>query len=146
MPIGFCCSDENVTETINSIESHEVSQLNINKVYDNFCSIVGEEMKQKLKSKVIVISNSINMNKKKRIKKPWWNDNLTVLFNDMCYAEKIWKKGKIRRSFCQNLKSNFILKRRILDRETQKVKRKYWYSLQQELLTESKSDQQSFWK
>jgi hypothetical protein len=45
-------------------------------------------MKQILKSKVIVISNSVNMNKKKRIKKPWWNDNLTYLFNDMCYAEK----------------------------------------------------------
>jgi hypothetical protein len=36
-------------------------------------------MKQILKSKVIVISNSVNMNKKKRIKKPWWNDNLTYL-------------------------------------------------------------------
>ena len=101
-------------------------------------------MKQILKSKVIVISNSVNMNKKKRIKKPWWNDNLTYLVNDMCYAEQIWKTGKIRRCSCQNLKSNLISKRRILDRETQKVKRKYWYSLQQELLTESKSDQQSF--
>ena len=84
------------------------------------------------------------MNKKKRIKKPWWNDNLTYLVNDMCYAEQIWKTGKIRRCSCQNLKSNLISKRRILDRETQKVKRKYWYSLQQEILTESKSDQQSF--
>jgi len=123
MPDGFCYSDKIVdrdTETINSLESHEVSQLNINKVYDNFCSIVGEEMKQKLKSKVIVISNSINMNKKKRIKKPWWNDNLTYLFNDMCYTEKIWKKGKLIRSSCQNLKSNFISKRRIL---TQKLKK-----------------------
>ena len=56
MPSGFCCSDEIVdrfTETFNSLESHEVSQLNVNKAYDNFCSIVGEEMKQKLKSKVI---------------------------------------------------------------------------------------------
>jgi hypothetical protein len=62
----------------------------------------------------------------------------------MCYAEKIWKKRKIRRCSCQNLLSNLISKRSILDRETQKVKRKYWYSLQQELLTESKSDQHSF--
>jgi hypothetical protein len=56
MASGFCCSDEivdRVTETINSLESHEVSQLNINKVYYNVCSIVGEEMRQKLKSKVI---------------------------------------------------------------------------------------------
>ena len=64
MSSAFCCSDEifdRVTETINSLESHEVLQLNINKVYDNFCSIVGEEMKQKLKSKVIGISNSIKV-------------------------------------------------------------------------------------
>jgi hypothetical protein len=49
-------------------------------------------MKQILKSKVIVISNSVDMNKKKRIKKPWWNDNLTYLVNDMCYAEKNMEK------------------------------------------------------
>ena len=95
MPSGFCCSDEivdRVTETINSLESHEVSQLNIRKAHANFCSIVGEKMKQKLKSKVIVFSNSVNMNKKKQIKKPWWNDNLTYLVNDMCYAEKNMEK------------------------------------------------------
>ena len=102
MPSGFCCSDEivdRVTETINSLESHEVSQLNIHK-----------EMKQKLKSKVIVLSNSDKMNKKKRIKKPWWNDNLNYLVN-MCYAETNMEKGKIRRCSCQNLKSNCISKR-----------------------------------
>ena len=34
------------------------------------------------------------MNKRKRIKKPWWNDNLTYLVNDMCYADKYGKKVK----------------------------------------------------
>jgi len=95
MPSGFCSSDkivDIVTETINSLESHEVSQLNIHKAYANCCSIVGEEMKQKLKSKVIFFSNSVNVNKKKRIKKPWWNEYLTYLFNDMCHAEKNMEK------------------------------------------------------
>jgi hypothetical protein len=95
MPSGFCSSDEIVdivTETINSLESHEVSQLNIHKAYAIFCSIVGEEMKQKLKSKVIIFSNSVNVNKTKRIKKPWWNEYLTYVFNDMCHAEKNMEK------------------------------------------------------
>jgi hypothetical protein len=39
----------------------------------------------------------------------------------MCYAEQIWKTGKIRRCSCQNLKSNLISKRRILDREASKT-------------------------
>jgi hypothetical protein len=52
-------------------------------------------MEQILKSKVIVVSNSVDMNKKKRIKKPWWNDNLTYLVNDMCYAEKNMEKTRL---------------------------------------------------
>ena len=86
------------------------------------------------------------MNKNKRIKKPWWNDNLIICLMICAMQTNIWKQGKIRRCSCQNLKSNCISKLRILDRETQKVKRKYWYNLQQELLTESNSDQQSFLK
>jgi hypothetical protein len=128
MPSGFCCSDEivdRVTETINSLESHEVSQLNIRKAHANFCSIVGEKMKQKLKSKVIVFSNSVNMNKKKRIKKPWWNDNLTYLVNDMCYAEQIWKTGKIRRSWVRTsvgLNQRLYNWHRLLPRCTRSIK------------------------
>ena len=38
----------------------------------------------------------------------------------ICAMQKNMEKGKIKRSSCQNLKSNFISKRRILDHETQK--------------------------
>ncbi|CAG2185629.1 unnamed protein product [Mytilus edulis] len=62
------------------------------------------------------------------------------------HSKKLWKKGKLSRVSCVELKSSFVSKRRVFDREVQKAKRKYWYTLQQELLLESKTDQQTFWK
>ncbi|CAG2193719.1 STG [Mytilus edulis] len=41
---------------------------------------------------------------------------------------------------------SFPIVQYVFDREVQKAKRKYWYTLQQELLLESKTDQQTFWK
>ncbi|CAG2197576.1 unnamed protein product [Mytilus edulis] len=149
IPSNFCHGDDihlRLLDTINGLETNEVSQCNIDQVYTDFCAIVSEEMNQKLHSKVIVMSDSTYCNKRKRIKKPWWNDNLSVFFNDMCCAEKLWKKGKLSRVSCVELKSSFVSKRRVFDREVQKAKRKYWYTLQQELLLESKADQQTFWK
>ena len=29
-----------------------------------------------------------------RMKKPWWNENLTVLWNDVCKADGEWRKCK----------------------------------------------------
>ena len=92
------------------------------------------------------MSDNVHVNKKKRVKKPWWNEHLTVLFNEMCHAEKVWKRGKIFNSSSSNLKSNFVSKRRVFDRQVQRAKREYWYSLQRELLIESKTDQHNFWK
>ena len=90
------------------------------------------------------MSDSTCYSKRKRIKKPWLNDNLSIFFNDMCCAEKLWKRGKLSSVSC--VKSSFVSKRRVFDREVQKAKRKYWYTLHQELLMESKTDQQTFWK
>ncbi|CAG2257093.1 unnamed protein product [Mytilus edulis] len=99
-------------------------------------------MNDKLTCKTVCIGGSSLTNKKHRIKKPWWNDDLNKLWVDMCKAEKTWNKfNNSPRAFEFN-----VQKRKYFDREVQKCKRKYWFSMQQDLLLESKRNQQQFWK
>ncbi|CAG2215267.1 unnamed protein product [Mytilus edulis] len=54
IPSNFCHGDDihlRLLDTINGLETNEVSQCNIDQVYTDFCAIVSEEMNQKLHSK-----------------------------------------------------------------------------------------------
>ncbi|CAG2247868.1 unnamed protein product [Mytilus edulis] len=117
----------------------------VNDIFSSFCKTVEGEMNDKLTCKTVCIGGSSLTNKKHRIKKPWWNDDLNKLWVDMCKAEKTWNKFN-NSSRASELKSVYVQKRKYFDREVQKCKRKYWFSMQQDLLLESKRNQQQFWK
>jgi hypothetical protein len=51
-----------------------------------------KETKSKLTSKSYVLRSSDLSNKKKRPGKPWWNDTLSKMWNEVCTAEKAWLK------------------------------------------------------
>ena len=87
----------------------------------------------------------IRSNKKCKNKKLRWNEGLDKLWIEMCKAEKTWNKcNDNRRS--TDLKAIYVDKRKSFDREIQQCKRKYWLSMQEELLLESTKNQQQFWK
>ncbi|CAG2196009.1 unnamed protein product [Mytilus edulis] len=79
-------------------------------------------------------------NKRRRMKKSWWNENLTLLWNDVCKAERAWHKchsgckKDLRHIFVENGKSS------------QKAKRQFWYHSQEQLLDDQKRDPREFWK
>ena len=50
------------------------------------------EMNKYLNPRIIKVDN-LN-NKKKRTRKPWWNDELTQFWNDLCTHEKAWLNCK----------------------------------------------------
>ena len=83
-------------------------------------------------------------NKKRRVKKPWWNDNLSELWNERCNREKIYCRsvGLDR----QHQRHLFRLSQKAFDREVQGAKRKYWRKQQDKLLTLHNSDSKQFWK
>ena len=54
-----------------------------------FSSLVKQEMAKKFSCKTVKMQSSSN-NKKRKIGKPWWNDNLTNAWNEMCTHEKNW--------------------------------------------------------
>ena len=45
-------------------------------------------MSAKLNKCKVTIGNP-SSNKRRKIGKPWWNENLTTLWNELCEAEKI---------------------------------------------------------
>ncbi len=49
-------------------------------------------MKCKLDYKTVTISHGLS-NKRKRVKKLWWTDKLTELWNISCDAESKWSKA-----------------------------------------------------
>jgi hypothetical protein len=65
------------------------------------------------------------------LSKPWWNSNLSRLWNKLCEAERKWLKGSIG-PVKNHLKGVFISARKDFDREVQKCKRAYWVSLKNE--------------
>ena len=100
-------------------------------------------MKDNLKHKQVNIEIGLN-NKRRRMKKPWWNDTLTVMWNDVCKAEKDMIKlvGGARAHFRHLFKNS----RKVFDREVQRCKRKYVKDQQKEIECLVNNDQQAFWK
>ncbi|VDI60474.1 Hypothetical predicted protein [Mytilus galloprovincialis] len=79
------------------------------------------------------------------MKKPWWSDHLTILWNDVCAIEKEMLKSKsdTRKRQCRQ---EFICKRKLFDRETQRSKRRYWRDQLNEIDNLESTNQTEFWK
>ena len=101
-------------------------------------------MLDKLQYKHIVVKNSDNK-KKIKFSKPWWCNTLSVLWNSVCDAESNWLKCK-EISQKRTLKSEYILARKLFDREFNKLKRAHWVSFQNELMSKCENGQHEFGK
>ena len=74
-----------IVECIDRITAFQVTQTEIDNMYDSFCFVYYNEMNQKFRS-INILPGS-----KKRFKKsikPFWNDNLQSLWNNLCKIEK----------------------------------------------------------
>ena len=100
-------------------------------------------MNSKLEKHVIVIKSGLS-NKRRKMKKPWWTDELSHLWNDMCKAESEWKKCRGPQK--ANSKCIMKSKQKVFDRVYQKEKRQYWKKSQEKLLEMQSHDPQEFWK
>ncbi|XP_053402567.1 uncharacterized protein LOC128557926 [Mercenaria mercenaria] len=133
-----------VFHTIDQLESAVVSQVGLNEAYDRFVNIVHVEMSSKLEQKVITISANRRTGKKLRVKKPWWSEQLTVLWTDLCKAEKSWLKCKSNNRQC--LKHVYVQKRKAFDSSVQRAKRQYVYQAQSDLEAAVSANSRMFWK
>ena len=77
----------NLHNTVFNLEASFRTQQDIDNSYNTLCTYIKKEMSEKLEKCNIKISNA-SSNKRRKIGKPWWNTNLTLLWNEVCLAEK----------------------------------------------------------
>ena len=95
--------------------------------------------------KRVVTQGGTNTSKKRKPGKPWWSNKLTEMWSRLSLAEREWLRSSDRKDKI-NLKAKYVKLRKEFDREVQRAKRMYWFSLQSELLNECNIDQTRFWK
>ena len=67
-------------------------------------------------------------NKKRRFKKPWWTDELSQQWNNMCSAEKDWRKESGRRkSELKAIYSCYLSLRKHFNQTVHRTKMQYWF-------------------
>ena len=89
-----------LNQCIQNLELSVINQLELDNKYNDLVTIIHDEMNSKLTQRKVVHKNGLN-NKRRKMKKPWWNDNLTVLWNEVCKAERngIEATNKKRKTF-----------------------------------------------
>ena len=146
IPPGFCDDVSfllSLNEKIQEIGSSNSVQEEVNLLCSNFCGVLRNEMLQKLPHRHIILKFGLN-NKRRRYRKPWWNDSLADKWNQVCIAERNWLKTKDKNR--NELKDIFIRMRKDFDREVQRTKRRYWIQLQNEMVSSLEVNPREFWK
>ena len=78
------------------------------------------------------------------MKKPWWSEELTDIWNELCLKEKSMLKSESR--FKRTRREEFLRHRKLFNREVQKAKQRFWKKKQVDIEQLEISDQKSFWK
>ena len=128
---------------INKLNHNVDCQATIDNIYSDLELVLKSEMMEKLDFKVTTIKWGMN-NKQRREKTPWWSDNLTVLWNDVCEAEKVYlscSHGVKPRN-----KKQFLDARKHFDREVQKSKRQFLQKQQADIEALHADNPREFWK
>ncbi|CAG2209988.1 unnamed protein product [Mytilus edulis] len=133
-----------LNQLILDLEHSENNQLEIDNKYDELVNIIQDEMNSKLDKRKVYCADGIS-NKRRKMKKPWWNDNLTVLWNEVCAAERIWRKNP-NRNERKSARHVFVKTRKTFDKNCQQAKRQYWYRSQEELCAVQNGNPREFWK
>ncbi len=84
-------------------------------------------------------------NKHRRTGKPWWSEDLTLAWNNVCIKEKLWLRCNYSNGK-KALKSMYVSERKHFDRLVQRAKRMYWFKCQVDLLETVDNNPNEFWK
>jgi hypothetical protein len=144
IPQDFLMTPDIVAEIdacIDRLQSQQQDQNHLNEIYTSFCEFLETEMKNKVESRTVKTGLS---NKRRRVRKPFWNTHLDELWNIYAEAEKEVNRAHGRRKQC--LVAIARCHRKNLDREVQACKRRYWRQMQEQLLQMQTDSPKEYWK
>ncbi len=140
-------SDPDVLSKLNQgiqrIENVVNQQNDLNVIYEDFCEVVTSQMNEKLNVRVIQIRNGLS-SKRRKVKKPWWNPNLDVLWQRWAQAEDKIKGSHGRQR--QMRRSEARARRKEFDKANQAAKRKHWREMQDLILELQTDNPKEYWQ
>ncbi len=134
IPETFMLNDPIVVQIqscIQRIETAVYNQSVIDEEYEQFCKVVQREMDEKLVHRTLKVKCGLS-NMCRRIKKPYWNDRLTELWNDLITTQRA--ADRIRGTQKAHLTAEARGKQIAFDRVYQPIKRQYWHKMQNDIL------------
>ena len=113
-------------------------QCDIDDLYQNFCHAATGEMDKFLSFR---LKNKSGQNKPLRNTKPYWSQELSILWNDMKLAEKRFLKNRHDRT-AHTIFSN---KRKLFSKQLRKTERKFWHEQLNEIDALCTDNPRKFW-
>ena len=115
---------ETISNYIVDLEFQIDAQQNIDSSYDKFCKILTNEMDQHLQYR------ELNKSTRKRLKnsKPFWCDELDILWKNLRNSEKCFRKCKDSNKHRNKLFVEFKTNQNLFDKRLRQIERNYNYS------------------
>ena len=130
-----------ITEIITKIQSARDDQASVNEIYTNLLTLIIDEMNDKL-----LIPSAPKSSKKFKFYKPYWNEELGKLWQEMHQCEVEARQFKGPRRVKQQLHSLFINKQFLFDKRLKQLKRQYDRGVLLNIDTLQTNDPKVFWQ
>lgn len=143
-PGGFLQSEtwrKAILDIIDHLEHLHELQDDLDTTYDDLCKCIFKELDTQLGYKFA----GSKMKKKLKNSKPYWSDELSVLWKEMSRAEKLFSKCKGCRQEKHNLRMLFKQKQHAFDKCLKKAVRQYNRGKIAALETACNEDPKLFW-
>ncbi|CAG2190910.1 unnamed protein product [Mytilus edulis] len=127
---------------ITQIERTRETQTNIDEIYSKLCDVIIDEMNDKIPR----FSTSTNTRKRLKMNKPFWNDELRLLWDDMRTKENQFLKFKGKASVKSKLRQDFKSAQTIFDRKLRKCERQHRQSFCIDIEIMTTKNPNEFWE
>ncbi|VDI60355.1 Hypothetical predicted protein [Mytilus galloprovincialis] len=144
IPLDFMASDirrSALFEVIETIERCRETQDNVDKIYDNLCTVILTEMNEKIPK-----TGYDRANKRLKNRKPYWNDNLTNLWNDMRHKENEFIQCNGNRSVKSAIRREYSQARDVFDKNLRRTERTYKKAMAVDIETMVTTNPNEFWE
>ncbi|KAK6191131.1 hypothetical protein SNE40_002872 [Patella caerulea] len=132
-PLNFLQNESTqqmIHETIVRIEDEIFGNQSVNSAYETLVNFLKVEMDNCGLKRTIPSGDT---NKSKSVFKPYWDETLQAMRDDMCMKEKAWLRCKHNSAERQLFKREYCDSRRDFDKLHRKYKRRYQLQKQQDL-------------
>ena len=133
---------QNIKNVINKFENTQGEQLEVNEVYDKFCKCILNEMDKYLNYK----SQSSISQKKFKYHKPFWNQELTQLWKNMCQKEKKFGSFVGTKQTKNEIRNEFLASRKLFEKRLTYFECQFDNRFIENLETINTTNPREFWK